>query len=345
MEKEIIFSQLCGLVGNQDFERNSKRSRPGCYNFEDQAFDNKTFNYRVNDHAYFKSFDKDVNLKVKSISGGVFNLSAKKNHQDLTQISNDSANDAIVFPLVMGFKYVGSDSVCFTKNNVYYLPFNYLYQEAKAGYLPNNLTDAEDGYNGANLNIEVNSSSLNITPELISLGGEGQKGAAGMPAGAGRYIQYSEPKMAVEFIEGMEGSHIEYLYRPCRTVPELRHLLANAEKGNFNGVISTKAFIDLNYLDFIKKADADRFIDDSKIFHSEQAAHCQDDKCITKELGKMAAQKLLNLLLEAENNGVSSTTILDETKTGYRIKGHPQAGQDQASGKEGNNGEINFVYD
>ena len=133
-------------------------------------------------------------------------------------------NDAVVFPIVMGFKYIGQDSVCFTKNNLYYLPFNYVYKKAKAGYLPENLVPTLNGYHGGNFSIKVDARELNIRPEFVALGGMGQKGAAGMRPGRGRKIQYNESRMAMEFVEGMEGDHIEYVYRPCRTVPELLHL-------------------------------------------------------------------------------------------------------------------------
>ena len=120
--------------------------------------------------------------------------------------------------------------------------------------------------------------------------------------------------------------------------------LSNAEKGDFNGVVSTKAFIDLNYLDFIDQANTNRFVSDSVIFQTESASYCQDDNCITQELGKMAAQKLLNLLLEAQNDNEGSTTILNEIKTNFRENDHHEAGENQPDGKQGNNGEIKFVF-
>lgn len=342
--KVVIFDDLCALVGNTPFETNPSRPKPGCFNLADNNLKNRSQNYRINDHSYFKSYDKNIEMELRSISGGVFNLSVKNTHAEKSSIQRDPMNDAVVFPMVMGFKYIGQDSVCFTKNNVYYLPFNYLYKEAQAGYLPENLVPTLNGYHGGNFSIKVDARELNIKPEFVALGGIGQKGAAGMKPGRGRNIQYNESRMAMEFVEGMEGDHIEYLYRPCRTVPELLHLLSNAEKGDFNGVVSTKAFIDLNYLDFIDQADTNRFVSDSVIFQTESASYCQDDNCITQELGKMAAQKLLSILIEAQNNNVSSTTILNETQTRFRVNGHHQTGANQADGKAGNNGELKFEF-
>ena len=84
--KVVIFDNLCALVGNAPFETNSSRPRPGCYNFDENHLKNRSRNYRINDHAYFKSYDKNIDIELRSISGGVFNLSVKNTHAQKSSI-------------------------------------------------------------------------------------------------------------------------------------------------------------------------------------------------------------------------------------------------------------------
>lgn len=347
--KQQLFSELCEMVGKRDFDFSSNQNKVGCFelnNADELTLNDKQLNLRVSDHAYFKSPGKNLNWEIQAISGGVFNLSSERKHDNQPQVQEDVQNNAIVFPLIIGFKYTGDNqsSACFINGNTYYLPYNFVYREARDGYLPENYPAAKKGFAAGTFRLKVNRQAMQVTPQVIALGGEGQVGAAGMPSGMGRKIRFSEPKIINEFVGMMAGDSNEYVFKACRNINDLIFLINNSERGPQNGIIATKTFIDLGYLNFLKAEDQNWFEEDIKVFQAEQAPYCLDENCLIKALGKEASQYMLNQLLEAQNNGADATDVLLENNTNFNLDGSQQNGQAQSNGSRGENGKLQQSY-
>lgn len=234
--------------------------------------------------------NSNFNFKVTRFDGSLFSLNTTTELAPMqAQAPLSSREDAIAFPLVVGFKIAQPDLYP-DGVGVYYFVIH-LSRSAQTGRKSPN--GPLPGVSGGNLKIEIKNSMNSFPPTLVSLGGPGQKAAPAQKGGKGNHSGVNWFKLQ-EWFNRLDGNgDLEKKgERPIFEVPHftirgLRDLQQHASQIDNEPDL----FINADYVSLLEAEDQAEIREACTGFNDLKT-------CFKKYLGPLAAKRIKQILEE-----------------------------------------------
>lgn len=262
----------------------------------------------------------DLNLRLKGLNGGIFDLSNTKKHVAKVQIKLGKELDGIIIPYLFKIQFSNV-----TEGAHIIFPYLFEYQSSSTlDFSWDEFPKAAKGYDAGNLKLSVDELPL-IKPVLIAKGGEGQKGAIRPVSGKSERVTF-------------DSEHLE-LSLPFEATVFEENLRSNRNLKNSFKDLSVNKFYDIsndNIFDLIPSFQVAKMKEDLLYLADKENFYCGENyKCILEKLYPIVIQDISTIFKEtlADQDSYFKFDLTREA-SGVIVT------SDQASGESGNDGRL-----
>jgi hypothetical protein len=326
VNKKELLSSLCARLPNKkSYLKHLKLTDLGCLELKDNSIviDN---DLELSIFSILKTNNKTLTVKGHKINIGVIDLSSTINLGTAIGAVTPKSSNAIAFPLVFAFK-AKSNRGLIRKQSNYYLPYHFVYQEARDGIAQSEVHLPKNGISGGHLYKERSS---RILGSFVSTGSEGQSAAPASKAGAQYNLELDH--LGIDFwISDITSTNSYLVVDALAKNKAIQDLLTVAKRDDENNILS---YVDLHFLELLGSKEKQDFVDNLNLVKKQMNLKCEDLKCSLEFIISKAIVEIT--ALDANNNHQKIISKINETYTSTLSEG----GSVFTDGVKGKNGEI-----